>query len=224
MSLRLKSSIMLLLLAGMGFSVIQACDAQQPIDRKAVIEEMNARELKRIPETQILQTAEKMADTIAEKAEKALEEALITAIQQKGVLAALKVCNVNALPIVNKVSKEKGVKVSRVTDRPRNPMNETDSLESLILEAYQYNIEKDIVQEASIMRETDEILRYTKPISISGGLCLNCHGQIGTEIKGDSYETILGDYPEDQAIGYELNDLCGMWVIKLPVKEVVNAL
>jgi hypothetical protein len=205
------------------FSMIQACD-QPPVDQKAVLEEMQSRELKRIPETEIFEAAEKMGDTIAEKAQLALQKALLASIKTGGIPSALEFCNVNALPILQEVAQKTGVEVYRVTDQPRNPDNLVDSLESLILEAYGFNQQNNLELAPSVIKESSEVLLYTKPITIANGLCLNCHGKIGNEIKENDYDTILAYYPDDKAIDYQLNELRGMWVMRIPVQEIVRSL
>lgn len=221
MSSRLIRSLRPFFLAWIFFSVIQACDSQKPIDRQAVIEEMNARELKRVPDTDILQAAQKMGDTISAAAQEALKAALMRSLKEGGVLQAVSFCNINALSIIQEVSSKSGVEVMRVTDQPRNQKNQLDSLENLIYEAYQYSHENNLEIEPSVIKESEEVLLYTKPITIKGGLCLNCHGEIGTQVSETNYDSIWSMYPDDQAINYKLNDLRGMWVIRMPVKQVI---
>ena len=221
MSSRLIRSLRPFFLAWIFFSVIQACDSQKPIDRQAVIEEMNARELKRVPDTDILQAAQKMGDTISAAAQEALKAALMRSLKEGGVLQAVSFCNINALSIIQEVSSKSGVEVMRVTDHPRNQKNQLDSLENLIYEAYQYSHENNLEIEPSVIKESEEVLLYTKPITIKGGLCLNCHGEIGTQVSETNYDSIWSMYPDDQAINYKLNDLRGMWVIRMPVKQVI---
>lgn len=221
MSSRLIRSLRPFFLAWILFSVIQSCDSQKPIDRQAVIEEMNSRELKRIPDTEILQAAQKMGDTISTAAQNALKAALMKSLNEGGVTNAVSFCNINALPLVQEVSSKNGVEVMRVTDHPRNQTNQLDSLEKLIFEAYQYSHENNLTLEPSVIKESEEVLLYTKPITIEGGLCLNCHGEIGSQVTELNYDSILGLYPNDEAINYQLNDLRGMWVIRMPVKQVI---
>ena len=203
------------------FLFVEGCD-NKPVNQEAIKDEMANRELKRIPEGDILQKGMELGDTIAIEAQQLLQKNLLNAIQEGGVAHALQFCNANALDLVKDLEEEGGYQIMRVSDKYRNPMDAPDSLENLILEAYQYNAEEGLPLEASIQSENAEVLLYTKPITIAGGLCLNCHGTIGQELSEANYDSILGYYPEDKAVGYALNDLRGMWVIRIPRKTVVK--
>ena len=54
---------------------------------------------------------------------------------------------------------------------------------------------------------------FYAPIKVQD-LCLNCHGQPGTDIKAADYDLIKKLYPEDEAVGYKSGDLRGMWSIR----------
>lgn len=50
----------------------------------------------------------------------------MTAIQQKGTIAALDFCNVQAIPLTNSMSTHYNAVIKRVSDRNRNPnINQT---------------------------------------------------------------------------------------------------
>src|SRR5690606_1450056 len=96
--------------------------------------------------------------------------------------------------------------------------NALDSLEREIFEAYA------LVSDAGAqLQELDEkTLIMTRPIRISNGACLNCHGEPGKQIQPADHELIQSLYPEDRATGYQLNDLRGMWSLRIPKKAVVD--
>lgn len=205
------------------FLFIQGCD-NKPVDQRTIKEEMANRELRRIPETEILEKGKQLGDTIALRAQQVLQKNLIEAIQEGGVPRAIKFCNAYALDLVKDLESQGGYEIMRVSQKYRNPMDEPDSLESLILEAYQFNAEEGLPLQSSIQVENSEVLLYTKPITIAGGLCLNCHGKIGQELSEQNYDTILSYYPQDMATGYQLNELRGMWAIRIPRKTIVQSL
>ncbi|MFT5956043.1 MAG: hypothetical protein ACI8QD_002906, partial [Cyclobacteriaceae bacterium] len=141
-----------------------------------------------------------------------------------GIRGAMRFCTDNASEILTSLDFSKDIQVMRVSQKFRNPENEPDSLELLILEAYEYSAENGIALESTVQPEGREVLMYTKPITISNGLCLQCHGTIGGEINEEDYAVIEATYPEDRAVSYRLNDLRGMWVIRIPKREVIRAL
>jgi len=56
------------------------------------------------------------------------------------------------------------------------------------------------------------------PIVVSQPLCLQCHGTDET-VAADTRAAIRKLYPEDQAPGYQLNDLRGIWQVTLNPKS-----
>lgn len=212
------------LYAFIAFLFINGCNTNQKVDRQAVREEMKARELKKISKAEITEKGLELGNAIATQAQQTLQKNLLRAMNEKGVPGAISYCNANALDLVQELEDSLDVKIFRVSSKYRNPVDEPDSLETLILEAYEYNKENDLVLESSIQEESDEILLYTKPISINNPLCLQCHGKIGEELSSENYDVISGYYPEDKAHGYELEQLRGMWSIRIPKKTIVNSL
>lgn len=204
--------------------IIHGCNTNQKVDREAVKEEMKARELKKVSDSEIISKGLEIGNMIAEEAQKTLQKNLLAAINEKGVPGALEFCNANALELVKDLEDSMDAEIYRVSNKFRNPKDQPDSLESLILDAYHYNVENGIVLEPSIQEENEQVLLYTKPISINNPLCLQCHGKIGEEITTENYEVISGFYPEDKAHGYELGQLRGMWSIRIPKKTIVNSL
>ena len=45
-------------------------------------------------------------------------------------------------------------------------------------------------------------------------LCLKCHGKIGETLNEDDYTIIKKIYPDDKAIGYDNENLRGIWSIQ----------
>ena len=61
---------------------------------------------------------------IAQKTQQSLGSALKNAIGEKGIAGAVAFCNIEALPITDSVSKSLNASIKRVSDRPRNPLNQ----------------------------------------------------------------------------------------------------
>jgi len=123
------------------------------------------------------------------------------------------------------LTKAYGAEIKRVSLKIRNQKNAPDILEKQLLEAYAYNIAEEIPVAAAVqMMDNGPNVLYTKPIILNNPLCLNCHGMVGTEISDSNYALIKGLYPNDSAIGYNLNDLRGMWSIKISKKDIIKAM
>lgn len=159
---------------------------------------------------------EPKADTVIQATFKALSSALGSAMKEGGVKHAVSFCNVEATPIADSLSKQFGVRVSRVSDRPRNPANQATEYEKSFMSEYRDAMEQgvDIGYE---YYEGNGIPTLYKPIALKG-LCLNCHGKAGQTMKEEDIAFIQSLYPEDKAVGYEEGELRGMWKV-----EMVNA-
>jgi hypothetical protein len=203
--------------------LLSACGSNERVS-KEVFEEVNkSMKVKKLNEADILQAGMKWGDEISTEAQQQLVSALQKAMEEKGVPGAIQFCNVEALPILQKVSTQYGVTVRRVSNRFRNPQDKPTEEEIGILEAYEYNAENELPLDPSIQKfENGEVYLYTKAIKIPNAMCLSCHGQPGTDINAETQKALAELYPQDNAAGHKIGDLRGMWSIRIPKKEVVK--
>jgi len=206
------------------FSIIQSCTSGTPIDSNAVKKEMASREIKRVSSGELMEKAMDLGNILVASAQNELQMELTSKINEEGVTAAISYCKTNALPILSKSSDSLSISVMRVSNKFRNPNDEPDSLESLILEAYQYVLNNGGDLKPSVIEENKYVLLYTKPIIITNGMCLNCHGKVGADITENVLSEINKQYPNDKATGYAIGELRGMWAIRIPKKTIVNLL
>lgn len=190
------------------------------------MDEVNkANEVKKLSEAEITTHAMEWGEEISMEAQKSLMGTLQKAIQEKGPEGAVSFCNVEALAITKEVADKYKVTIRRVSEKNRNPKNIPNATENELLDAYAYNSENKIENQANIQKiEDGQVLLFTKAITIPNGLCLNCHGQPGKDIQEGTAEKIKNLYPDDKAINYQVGDLRGMWSIALPKKEVVKGI
>lgn len=206
------------------FFFIQGCTSNQKIDQEAVREEMKSRELKRVTEVQVMEKGRELGEEISAVVQRQLQYNLSQAIAEGGISNALQYCNVNATSIVKDIEEKYAVRVYRVSQQYRNPNDEPDSLENLILGAYQYSFDNEQDISSSVQEEYEDTLLFTKPIMVGAELCLNCHGTVGENLSEENYDVITSLYPEDKAINYKLGDLRGMWSIRIPRKTIIESL
>jgi len=62
-----------------------------------------------------------------------------------------------------------------------------------------------------VSKKENAIIAYY-PI-ITQPLCLQCHGAPGKEINPETVEVIAQLYPLDRAIGYQTNEVRGLWKV-----------
>ena len=142
----------------------------------------------------------------------ALMGQLRAALERGGVEEAVKFCSIAAQPITDSLSLLYDADLKRTSLRFRNSLNAPDSEEREVLEKYQKQFEADeaLVPFVDVNSEGNPV--YYSPIRIMP-LCLQFHGNIGTDIRQVDYDLILSKYPNDIATGFTENDLRGMWSI-----------
>ncbi|GAB4481853.1 MAG: hypothetical protein OHK0057_37050 [Thermoflexibacter sp.] len=141
-----------------------------------------------------------------------LSASLKNAIQKEGIAGALKFCNINAYALTNMYAEGDEAIIKRASTKNRNATNAADSLETMILAQY----EQEKSSSAELLPKVvtkGKIVHYFKPILVQV-LCLNCHGEVGKGIDEKNYQVIKTLYPADKAVGYQLNDLRGVWHIQ----------
>ncbi len=150
---------------------------------------------------------------IAMNSQKALGSQLMAKLQEGGPIHALEFCSVEAIPITDSLSKVHNVKISRVSDKNRNPDNEASHAQldymDLVKNQLKYG-EKPM----PLLEPTSKTPKAYYPI-VTNAMCLQCHGTPGKEMSEETYAKIQELYPDDKAIGYKDNQLRGIWVIEM---------
>jgi hypothetical protein len=138
----------------------------------------------------------------------ALSQELQKSMQQGGVEEAITYCNVNALPITEKLSKEYNAVIKRTSLKYRNPKNAPSDQEIHVLNEFQTDLETNMVLKPKLSEAGGQYTFYA-PI-ITQEMCLKCHG---AKESISAYDLISAKYPEDLATGHLAGDLRGMWSV-----------
>ena len=141
---------------------------------------------------------------------------LIGTIQKEGTINALKFCNIKAYPLTDSMSIAFNAKIKRVSDRPRNTDNTANEIELAHISTFKNKLENGEKIEPIIDKKANTVHFYA-PIT-TDQLCLQCHGNIGTDIKLNVLRAIDSLYPNDMAKGYALNQVRGIWSIEMDPK------
>ena len=145
---------------------------------------------------------------------KRLKGRLMAAMQSGGPMAAIEVCAEEAPGIAAEVSAETGFDVGRTALRVRNPDNAPDSWETEVLDyliAETRSASDTPSGNAPMIRVTTEdgTFRWARAIPLEPA-CATCHGtNVGPEILA----AISKRYPEDQATGFEVGDIRGIFTV-----------
>lgn len=171
------------------------------------------------PEDSLLESARSQALPVAKALTEALERRLVEAMGQGGPVAAIEVCQEQALILTETVREEKDIlSLKRVGVRVRNPANAPDAAEQRALQHFlQKGGQKgqfpgDWVDSVTRPDGSMEI-RYYKAIAMQAR-CLACHGP--EETIPELIRSALDErYPSDQARGFQEGDLRGLLVVGL---------
>lgn len=140
-----------------------------------------------------------------------LGKTLQNKIQDGGIQEAMVFCKAEALPITDSLSKKFGVTISRITDKPRNPVNVAAAGEMEYFSNFRAELSGGQTPEALVVREENRTNFYY-PI-LTNNLCLKCHGTPGDDIRPDVLTILEELYPQDEATGYSANELRGLWKV-----------
>ena len=152
---------------------------------------------------------------IAKATFQTLSSNLKNAMEEGGVEYALQFCNVEAIPLTDSLSNHHNVSIRRASHKPRNPYNTADSLEAEAIKQYIDKLESG--KELQPVTYADENrITFHAPITITNALCLNCHGKVNENISKENLATIQEFYPNDQATGFSMGDLRGVWTVRFP--------
>lgn len=144
----------------------------------------------------------------------ALQAQLKTAMQAGGPVAAIAVCNTQAMPITEKIAAEHGMQLSRVSLKNRNPANAPNDWQTAVLKDFEAqksagNDITSLVWSETVNVDGGKEFRFMKAIP-TGGVCLACHG---TNISPEVSKLLVDLYPNDQATGFSAGDIRGAFVV-----------
>lgn len=159
----------------------------------------------------------KRGGQIVDASYKALSDKLKSAVADKGISHALKTCNMHASLIADSLAEQYDATIKRTAIRIRNQGNEPTTEEKHIIKLYQKALTNKQELTPVVLFMDSVYVNYYSPIIIKP-MCLNCHGDPGSTLADDTYETILSMYPTDRAIGYKEGDLRGIWSVKFKAK------
>lgn len=148
---------------------------------------------------------------IAQASFKTLSNQLQAAMAEGGITNAVKYCNVEAYPLTDSLKTEFDVlALKRATNQPRNEKNLASIREKNQLDLWKDHKSQGKKLQPVVVSLDNEQVAFYAPITMKGQ-CLTCHGEV--EAMGGDYAEIKKLYPNDQATGYSLGDLRGMWSI-----------
>lgn len=159
-------------------------------------------------------TYEEIGLEYALSTKKLLGQNLMGTIQKKGTLEALAFCNIKAMSLTDSMSVKYNAIIKRVSDKNRNHNNKANAEELVYIEQFK----KDLANKKEskpIVVDKGEKVQFYYPIP-TNSMCLQCHGK---QIKPEVAKHILKLYPNDLAVGYNENEVRGIWSISFDKKQ-----
>ena len=148
---------------------------------------------------------------------KVLGTNLMGTIQKEGVLAALDFCNERAYPLTDSMAVAFEARIKRVSDKPRNLQNQASATEQQHIKTFKQSLAaKEEIW--PIVEQTWDSVYFYSPIT-TNQMCLQCHGRAKTDVSLQTMDLLLEKYPSDQAMGYGINQVRGMWSIRFKKQQ-----
>lgn len=172
--------------------------------------------------TQAQEDVRKMTDDSRKLAVRLLDQVrseVVRELEATGPLRAIVVCKYSAPEITSTVSRQSGVRVTRISLRPRNrALGEPDAWEQETLLDFEKRASKgekaDGMERAELVTEpAGRYFRYVKAIPMSA-VCATCHG---STISDAVRSVIAADYPYDRATDYAVGQVRGAISVKKPL-------
>jgi predicted CXXCH cytochrome family protein len=134
-------------------------------------------------------------------------------LKTQGTDATIGFCKTRAAPIALEMSEKLGADIRRVTDRPRNPANAANAAELAVMKQFADALARGDKPGAAVRDAGDRMIGYY-PV-LTNGMCLQCHGSHGTDIQASTTALLQQEYPTDQATGYGVDELRGIFVVSM---------
>lgn len=140
-----------------------------------------------------------------------LSSNLTAALNRGGVSNALQFCSVQATPLTASIAGTNAFTVRRLSHRARNPLNKAGAAELAILDDFRASLA--LGKPALPKVHTNELggATFFAPIVLNNPLCLSCHGRPGQDIKPPDLALLQKLYPNDEATGFTIGELRGLW-------------
>ncbi len=141
-----------------------------------------------------------------------LSTRLLGAMSNGGPAAAIEVCSKDAPRLAKEVGEAHGVKIGRTSFKLRNPKNTPPDWTAGMVD--------ERVSEPRFVDLKDGTFGAFLPIKLKPQ-CMTCHGpeeQIDPAIK----DALARLYPEDQATGFQVDELRGWFWVEVPAETDVS--
>ncbi len=151
---------------------------------------------------------------IAQSTFQTLSSTLTTTMQAEGPSGAVSYCQLEAYPLTDSLSDAYEASIRRTSHKVRNPSNAASDSEQGIIDKYLAAMEAGNKPTPVVKPHGQDYVRFYAPIILQQQ-CVVCHGVPGESLTTSLHKEILKKYPNDQAVGFQVGDLRGIWSITM---------
>lgn len=144
-----------------------------------------------------------------------LSSNLLAALTQGGPTNAVGFCSTRALPLTVSAASD-GASLHRISHRPRQPANRAQSNDLEVIRRFQAARRPGAGLNPVLTTNAAGQVSFYAPIILNTPLCLQCHGTPGVEVAEPTGTLLRQRYPMDEALGFKLGDLRGVWRVDFP--------
>lgn len=143
---------------------------------------------------------------------------LVKELERTGPVRAITVCKYSVPEITSNISRQTGMRVTRVALRPRNrSLGEPDAWEQRVLLDFENRVAKgekaDALEYHEIVDEpVGKFFRYMKSLAMAQP-CMLCHGP-SSQLSEGVRALLTTEYPNDKAVEYNLGQVRGAVSVK----------
>ncbi|MEN8147317.1 MAG: DUF3365 domain-containing protein [Campylobacterota bacterium] len=160
----------------------------------------------------VIKTGQEVSATLLQTLGKNLKKQM----KAGGPMAAAEFCTTEAYTLTASIDEKYGkdVQVKRISLKERNPANQPQGEEKIIISSLD-NLQKNgvVLPPYLVERVNKDTYKFYKPLVINKQVCLKCHGDIGKNPQLSQY--LEKTYPHDKATGYSMGDLRGAVVVTI---------
>jgi hypothetical protein len=150
-----------------------------------------------------------------------LRSVLVHSMAQ-GAASAAAVCADTAQTLTAQMGKQYGMELRRISLKARNAANVPTKREAQHLQVLEQMRSAGTLTDSTVLWDSFErdgvrVVQMIRPIVLSNGVCLQCHGKTG-DVAPETASILNKRYPADRARGYAIGDVRGAVSVVRPVQ------
>ena len=198
-------------------------ESNQRLPTGELAKEVRNREIRHVTQGQITQAAMKMGETVSRGVQAALVRKLTAAIPAEGLVAAGRYCQQANLPGADSLGKAYQAAIRRYRLKGELDKKDLSDKAFQVLDAYRYSAEQNQSLDPGVQGDGPSLL-YSAPVLLNNAVCLECHGQVGTDVSEADYRALSARYRLDSLVNYRTGQPVAVWLLRFPRKEVVKSI